>query len=104
MAREVSGHKLPYFVLPAWMPYLSVPFFALLSFFTKKEPLVTLESLHAVRGSHRISHQKAVKELDYKVTPAMNSVAAIYQSFVSKGFLQETATGLLPKWKQRTQS
>ena len=102
LAQEVSGKRILYFVVPNWTPYMAVPFLSAVSFFTKKEPLITWESLHAVRGSRIISHKKAELDLGYQPTPMLNTVAAIYKSFIANGYLVESSKGLIPNWKQQT--
>ena len=92
LAEEARGLAISRIVLPTWTVYLAIPILALLSKFTKKEPLVTKDSLHAVRGSHRISYQKAAAELDYQPRATKETVKAIYESFVK--------LGQIPKAKQ----
>ena len=90
-----TGQGKPRFTLPLWTAYLTVPFFRAMGRITGQEPLVTMESLHALKpsASRRIS-DKAGRELGYRPRTMEDSIDAIYRSFIEDGRLQAPADGL----------
>jgi len=76
------------FTCPNWLARLGLPFINLYCSVYDKEPLYTLDSLYALRTSHRnISHEKATKELDFRPRPFEETLKDTLDWFQKQGFL-----------------
>jgi len=69
VVEKYSSVEAPSFVSPMWLAKIGAPFSTLAANILRKEPLYTLESLHALSMHRNISSKKAQTELGYKIRP-----------------------------------
>ena len=89
VADKGAGVKGALLTVPWWLPYLSVPFFKVMGSIQNKEPLCTMESLHALKASRYMSAAKAQKELGFTARSTEASVRAIYEDYLNSGLIQQ---------------
>ena len=73
------GKKESSFVLPKWVLRAVVPFYMLLSKFNGKEPILTYEKYLEVTIPKHVDCSKAIKELDYQITPLEDQIRDSYE-------------------------
>lgn len=78
-AERVMGKKESTFVMPAWMMKAAVPFYAIQSMFTGQEPIITNEKYIEATMPKHVNCSKAIKELDYAITPLEEQVRDSYE-------------------------
>jgi len=61
----LTGQKIPKFQIPSRLLYIYAFFNVIGSFFTRKNPLVTFESIHILNSNSNISNELAKNELGY---------------------------------------
>ena len=61
----LTGQKIPKFKIPSRLLYIYAFFNVIGSFFTRKNPLVTFESIHILNSNSNISNELAKNELGY---------------------------------------
>lgn len=67
MIARMTGAKTPRMVMPFWLARIGLPFITAYSTITGSQPLYTGESLTILmESSHRISNEKARKDLNYQ--------------------------------------
>ena len=74
LIRESAGIEAPSVCLPMWIGRAAAPFVALGGLVTRKAPLFTLASLHALENHQRVTHEKASRELGYSPRPIRETV------------------------------
>jgi dihydroflavonol-4-reductase len=85
MVEDVTGVPKPGLTIPVWAAMLGVPFAALASKFTGKEPKFTRASLRAVSHHQAISHEKSVVELGYVPRPLRHTLEDTFIWFRERG-------------------
>jgi len=87
MAEEVTGIRPPRATCPMWLARVGAPFALAYGRIARREPLFTIETLHALRANRCILHSKATRELGHTPRAARESVAAAYEWFAAAGLL-----------------
>jgi dihydroflavonol-4-reductase len=81
MTHAVTGSRPPALTCPMWLARMASPFSVAHGRVVGREPLFTLESLHALRANRRIVSDKAARELGYTPRPTIDSVRSVYEWF-----------------------
>jgi dihydroflavonol-4-reductase len=89
LVEEATGIPRPRVTVPLWAAYLGLPFAALASFVSGKDPKFTRASLHALCNHQLISHEKATRELDYHPRPTADAVRDTFDWFRRAGCLRD---------------
>lgn len=87
MFEQITGIRPPRFTAPLWAARLGVPFVMAWGRLTGQEPLYTRDALHALGGNQNVLHEKAARELGHAARPTLETVEAIYKSFLDRGLL-----------------
>ncbi len=92
LVAEVSGTRPPKLVLPHWLAQGVAPLAELWSGVTRAEPLLTRDSLVALRTGHPlIRHDKASAELGFAPRPLRTTVEDTLRWFSDSGYHAEAA-------------
>jgi len=92
LAQGVTGVRQPLFTCPMWLARIGAPFAVAWGRVVGREPLFTMESLHALRANRSIRHDKAARELGHAPRPVEETVAEVYASFAAAGAVALPAT------------
>jgi dihydroflavonol-4-reductase len=83
-----TGKKIVRTVMPFWLAWIGLPFISLYSRISGRTPLYTRESLEIIiRGSKRISHEKAGRELGFMPRSMDETVQDVMKWFEANGYL-----------------
>jgi dihydroflavonol-4-reductase len=83
-----TGKKVVRTVMPFWLAWIGLPFITLYSRISRRTPLYTRESLEIIiRGSKRISHEKAGRELGFAPRSMDETVKDVMKWFETNGYL-----------------
>ena len=85
IAGAVTGVRRPALTCPMWLARLGAPFAVAYGRVMGREPLFTMESLHALRANRSIVHEKAARELGHAPRPVEQTIAAVYGWFAAAG-------------------
>ncbi len=91
MFGQVSGVPTPRVMVPLWLAQLGAPVMQLWGRLVGEEPLYTIEALRALQANRDIRHDKAARELGHHPRPTLETVQAIYDSFVASGVIRRAA-------------
>jgi dihydroflavonol-4-reductase len=81
MAQEISGVRPPRLVVPMWLARVGAPLAMALGRLNGGRPLYTPAALKPLRGNHRISHERATRELGYCPRPLKETLADTWNWF-----------------------
>jgi dihydroflavonol-4-reductase len=90
--QRVTGVRPPRFTAPMWAARLGAPLLMLWGRSVGQEPLYTSESLAALQANRDIRHDKATRELGHEPRPTLETLEAIYKSFLDCGLIQGRET------------
>jgi nucleoside-diphosphate-sugar epimerase len=79
MIERLMGKKESQFVLPKWVLRAVVPFYTLLSKFNGREPVLTYEKYLELTIPKHVNSQKAISELDYRMSPLEDMIKESYE-------------------------
>jgi dihydroflavonol-4-reductase len=86
---EITGVPPPRFVCPMWLAAGVVPFAENFAKLTGRRPLFTREAMRALRTcNHRISHEKAARELGYNPRPFQETIEDTLRGYAGNGKLK----------------
>jgi dihydroflavonol-4-reductase len=88
MIAELTGKECTKFMCPLWLANAGAAYFKVASKITGKQPLYTSVSLRALQDNKHISHEKAVKELDYNPRPLRDTLEDTLRWFHENGRLE----------------
>jgi dihydroflavonol-4-reductase len=89
LVAEISGIPAPRIVLPLWLTSLCIPALSAFDRITGRRPLYTSGSIQSLRGNHRISHQKATRDLGYHPRPFRETIIDTLTWFEENGKLKQ---------------
>ncbi|MSP59565.1 MAG: NAD-dependent epimerase/dehydratase family protein [Myxococcales bacterium] len=84
LVQEATGVRPPRFVCPMWLARAGAPFATAWSRAMRTSPRFTSASLKALREHREISHEKAARELDYRVRPLEETLADTFRWFTER--------------------
>lgn len=84
---ELTGAKVPRRALPLWVGWAVLPFALAGSAITKKDPFITADVLRASVSNEVVSHNKAHRELGYRIRPLRESLADAVAWYRERGWL-----------------
>jgi dihydroflavonol-4-reductase len=87
LVEELTGARAPRLVSPMWLARLGAPFATAAARISRRQPLYTSQSLHALRNHQLVSHDKATRELGYRARPLRETLTAVYDWFRQAGAL-----------------
>ena len=87
MCHEITGLSVPKFEIPLAFAYLGVPFEKLKAIIFRKEPLVTSESLVALKTMVELDNRKAINELGFNPRKMEETLRDIYIWFIKNNFI-----------------
>ena len=73
------GKKESTFVMPEWLMKAAIPFYTFQSKFNGREPILTKEKFYELTIPKHVDCSKAIKELDYKITPLEDQIRDSYE-------------------------
>lgn len=76
------------FVMPKWLLKAVIPFYTVLSKVNGKEPILTPEKYIELTIPKHVNCEKAIRELDYKITPLEESIRDSYEWLKQENLLQ----------------
>lgn len=83
----LTGAKVPGRALPLWVGWVLLPFALAGSAVTKKEPFITGDMLRASVSNEVVSHDKANRELGYKIRTLRESLTDAVAWYRERGWL-----------------
>ncbi len=84
---ELTGAKVPTRALPLWFGWVLLPFALAGATVTKKDPFITADMLRASVSNAIVSHDKASRELGYRVRSLRESLTDAVQWYRERGWL-----------------
>ena len=87
MSHEITGLRIPKFEIPLSFVYLGIPFEKLKAIVLRKEPLITSESLGALKTMMELDNRKAVNELGFNPRKMEETLRDIYIWFIKNNFI-----------------
>jgi dihydroflavonol-4-reductase len=69
MTTQLTGVAVPRLVCPRWLACAAAPLAASIAGLAKKRPLLTPDSIRALKSNPHISHARATRELGYEPRP-----------------------------------
>lgn len=84
---ELTGAKVPTRALPLWVGWALLPFALAGGAITKKEPFITADMLRASVSNAVVSHDKARRELGYRIRPLRESLTDAVAWYRERGWL-----------------
>lgn len=84
---KLMNKKESKFIMPKWLLKAVVPFYALQSKLNGKEPILTNEKYIELTIPKHVTSQKAIQELDYKITPLENTIRDSYEWLKAENLL-----------------
>lgn len=84
---ELTGAKVPRRALPLWVGWAVLPFALAGGAITKKDPFITADVLRASVSNEVVSHNKAHRELGYRIRPLRESLADAVAWYRERGWL-----------------
>ena len=87
MCHEITGLSVPKIEIPLAFGYLGIPFDKLKAILLRKEPLVTSESLGALKTMMELDNRKAVNELGFSPRKMEETLRDIYIWFIENNFI-----------------
>lgn len=94
MASQVSGAAGPTFAWPQWVARLGIPFAWTVSHLAHSEQFLTSDALSVLRANSHIVHDKATRELGYRVRPLETTLRDTYAWFLEQGYIKQLAPSL----------
>lgn len=88
---ELSGRKMPSRALPLWVGWAAMPFALAAAALTKKPALLTPDMLRASVSNEVVSHEKAARELDFRLRPLRDSLFDALAWYEQQGWLSGVA-------------
>ncbi|RPJ09913.1 MAG: NAD-dependent epimerase/dehydratase family protein [Spirochaetaceae bacterium] len=86
MLGEISQNMKKRPKVPHWLAHVGVPFFGIMSWFSKKQPLFTHDSLATLLHHRDVSWEKASRELTYSPRPIKETLADTVNWFRDNGY------------------
>jgi dihydroflavonol-4-reductase len=87
MVGEITGVSINRFVCPLWLAHVGAPFIKAVCQLRGERPLYTSVSLKALKSNHKISHERASRELGYQPRPFRETLADTLRWFREDGQL-----------------
>ncbi|UCH28911.1 MAG: NAD-dependent epimerase/dehydratase family protein [Myxococcales bacterium] len=84
---ELTGAKVPRRALPLWVGWAVLPFALAGGAITNKDPFITADVLRASVSNEVVSHDKAHRELGYRIRPLRESLADAVAWYRERGWL-----------------
>jgi len=84
---ELTGAKVPTRALPLWVGWVLLPFALAGSALTNKEPFITADMLRASVSNEVVSHDKAHRELGYRIRTLRESLTDAVAWYRERGWL-----------------
>ena len=85
---RILGKKESTFVMPAWLMKAAIPIYAIPSIFTGQEPIITYEKYIEATEPKHVDCSKAIKELDYQITPLEKQIKDSYEWLKQENLLE----------------
>jgi dihydroflavonol-4-reductase len=81
MIHAITGIRSPAVTCPMWLARFGAPFAVACGRALRREPLFTIESLHALRANRRVVIDKAARELGYMPRPTLETIRSVCDWF-----------------------
>jgi dihydroflavonol-4-reductase len=98
LAEQVTGVRAPRQILPMTLLRFLAPFATVAAHLQGADPLLTRESLRALRGNPVVRYDKSAAELGYRPRHICETVDAIYRWFESAGALRPALRTRRARW------
>jgi len=90
LTEEIMGVPAPRFVCPTWLALTSAPAVTLYNQITRSRQLYNRFSIKTLSAcNHRVSHDRATRELNYQPRPLRDTLADTFRWFQTSGMLEQ---------------